>query len=340
MKYFFGLITLIVLTATSALAQNVGIGISNPAARLHVTDSNVIFSTVNDVTGNGYLALSGAGTRLMWIPFSGAFRVGTVEGNQWDKDSIGIFSNAIGYNSKATGGFSFAAGMENVARGTYAIALGRNTLAGGQSSFSTGYQAKALGEGSFAAGYSTNSIGLYSAALGNSTRTLGDNALSLGLGTVAKAKNSLVLGQFNDTLSAPTGLLVIGNGTSATNRSNLLTVDVNGNTDVTGFVRMGKASDGSPGIKMKKIFVPIGPIENATMNIPLNNGITDSKVLAVSALLTYPGGTSKIPPGYTDAPGYEYHIQVQYNGITILNKNGNSFNIGARPITLLVTYEE
>ncbi|MBK7040698.1 MAG: hypothetical protein IPH46_09560 [Bacteroidetes bacterium] len=67
-----------------------GIGTTNPSARLHVADSSVVF------TGPASLPvipsmppLSGAGTRMMWYADKAAFRVGSVSGNQWDKDSIG-----------------------------------------------------------------------------------------------------------------------------------------------------------------------------------------------------------------------------------------------------------
>ena len=52
--------------------------------------------------------VNGAGTRLMWIPSRSAFRAGTVSdvsGNgskYWDKDSIGLFSFATGFNTIAS----------------------------------------------------------------------------------------------------------------------------------------------------------------------------------------------------------------------------------------------
>lgn len=47
--------------------------------------------------------VSGAGTRLMWIPSRSAFRVGTVDGAQWDANNIGMHSIAMGSNTTASG---------------------------------------------------------------------------------------------------------------------------------------------------------------------------------------------------------------------------------------------
>ena len=47
-----------------------------------------------------------------------------------------------------------------------------------------------------------------------------------------------------------------------------------------------------------------------------------------------------MPPSYIDVAGYEYNEQVQNNNIIIILKNGNSANIGGKPISIIVTYEE
>ena len=91
---------------------------------------------------------------------------------------------------------------------------------------------------------------------------------------------------------------------------------------------------------MKKIVIPAGPAVDAFVNYPFGGGIIDSKVLGVSVLVSYDGGTSKVPPSYRDAAGLEYNVQVQFNGVTILNKAGNSALLGGKPTTILVTYEE
>src|SRR6185503_1604706 len=89
----------------SAYCQGkVGINTTTPAAMLHVKDSSVVFTGINPLPATpGVPPVSGAGTRLMWYPDKGAFRVGGVLGTQWNKDSIGIYSFVSGINSKAKG---------------------------------------------------------------------------------------------------------------------------------------------------------------------------------------------------------------------------------------------
>jgi hypothetical protein len=102
--------------------------------------------------------VSGAGTRMMWIPSRSAFRVGTVSNVfsnasvNWDKDSIGLFSFASGFNTKAKGYISTAMGAESKASGSYSTALGFNTNASGVSSTAMGFNTKASAQHSTAMG--------------------------------------------------------------------------------------------------------------------------------------------------------------------------------------------
>ncbi|MBL7739133.1 MAG: hypothetical protein JNK14_07930 [Chitinophagaceae bacterium] len=143
------------LSVSSFLAaQNIGIGITNPAARLHVTDSAVLFSIAGEATiFPGNPPVSGAGRRMMWYPDKGAFRTGYIDGSQWDKNNIGYYSFASGFNVTANGGFSTALGGGSAANGAYSTAMGYTTIASGFGSAATGYRtvAKAYGAISFGA---------------------------------------------------------------------------------------------------------------------------------------------------------------------------------------------
>ncbi|MFT3682677.1 MAG: hypothetical protein QM791_20640 [Ferruginibacter sp.] len=337
--------------------------------RLHVKDAVHIEDSSMVAYASG-LALavaspppvSGAGRRIMWYADKAAFRAGYVSGGQWDAPNVGIYSIAMGRNAYATGAYGFAAGPDARSTETGAIAMGSSSLAAGVYSvaigtgaYSPGALSLALGNNSHAIGNLSTSVGLGNWAYGERSFSYGDSSIArgtystaLGRGTIAQSWGSMSVGLFNDTTTFETPgswnpyerLFVVGNGNAENFRSNALVILKNGNTDISGYTRLGAVAEGAPRIKTKKIVVPAGPAVNSVMNIALGNGITDNKVLAVSALLTYSAATSKIPPSYTDAAGYEYNIQVQYNGISIINKNGNSANIGGKPLTLLITYEE
>ena len=200
------------LLAVIAFSQNVGIGITTPVARLHVSDSNVVF------TGPATLPFSttfnppvqGPGSRMMWYPQKAAFRVGFVQAAHWNTDSIGKFSVAAGFNTKAKGEGSIALGYDIQALGDYSTAMGDGTTASGYAStamgFSTnasGLQSTAMGYGTIACsdactamGYSTIASGLVSLATGNSTNASGYSSTAMGYFTIAAGSKSTAMGQF------------------------------------------------------------------------------------------------------------------------------------------------
>jgi autotransporter adhesin len=192
------IIVLIIVTHFSTallFAQNVGIGTTTPQALLHVSDSNVLFTgNINLPALPGNPPASGVGTRLMWYPDKAAFRTGRVNGNHWNKDSIGNYSFASGYNTKAKGFGSTVMGYFSSATGTvatafgnfanaegdYSVALGHNTTAEGDYSAALGNTTMARGLASFATGYNTFSNGDYSIAAGDNSIANGDNSISMG----------------------------------------------------------------------------------------------------------------------------------------------------------------
>ncbi len=225
---------------------NVGIGTNNPLARLHVTDSSVLFSAVGGTPPfPDDVPVNGQGRRMMWYPGKAAFRVGFVAAVNWDKDSIGSWSFASGYDTKASGGSSTALGGNTIASGNTATSMGGSTRASGLLSTSMGYNTKAIGNVSTSMGNSTIASGTESTSMGNSTIASGAAATSMGLSSVAsgdystsmgnntkaKSVNSLVIGIYNDTTNN-NRLFEIGNGTANNARSNALTVLSNGNAGI------------------------------------------------------------------------------------------------------------
>jgi hypothetical protein len=245
------------LTAFSQTG-NVGIGTTLPKARLHVTDSAVLFTgpATLPATTPFYPPVSGAGSRMMWYPQKAAFRAGFVEGTQWDKDSIGRYSIALGlntmakgdwsvslgaytkatgYNSTSLGDGSIASGANSTSMGaiTHAIgnastSMGANTAASGYTSTSMGEYTKALEYASTSMGYFTTASGFFSTSMGSFTVASGDNSASMGTNTTARSSWSLVIGKYNDTTNTAS-VFEIGNGSSDNARNNALTVLMNGN---------------------------------------------------------------------------------------------------------------
>jgi hypothetical protein len=118
---------------------NVGIGTTTPIAKLHIANGNVFFtgSATLPITPSN-LPVNGAGTRMMWYPDKAAFRTGGVLNTNWNKDSIGIYSFASGFDNKASGAYSTAMGNTTTASGDNSTAMGNFTTARANGSLSIG----------------------------------------------------------------------------------------------------------------------------------------------------------------------------------------------------------
>lgn len=242
----FILYVLAALAISNTTAQNVGIGTLTPQARLHVADSNVVFSGPTFLSGSpASVPISGNGARLMWLPNVAAFRAGYAANNSWDNSNIGFASTALGYDTKAVGtnavsiGFRSAA-LESgsVAIGSYDSATGISSLALGSQTMASGYQSTSMGWGTLASGYNatamgnaTKATGGWSTAMGSGSMAIGTMSTAAGAFTKAKSDYSFVLGKYNDTTNT-NRIFEIGNGSSDNARSNALTVLQNGNTGI------------------------------------------------------------------------------------------------------------
>jgi len=104
--------------------------------------------------GIGIIPISGAGERLMWYPFKGAFRAGGIGsgGTMWDDASVGFYTWAGGFNTTATGLYAFAMGDGSQATNTGSVAFGNDVVSSGQ-------YATALGERTHAASRGTLAVG-------------------------------------------------------------------------------------------------------------------------------------------------------------------------------------
>jgi len=255
--------SLLIITASFSYGQNVGIGTTAPIARLHVNDSNVVFTGPSTVPASTTFnpPVQGGGTRMMWYPQKAAFRVGGVIGINWDKDSIGNNSFAAGFDNTANGYTSFASGEYTKASGYVSTAMGAQTRATGFISTAMGFQTTASGDYSTAMGAEgTTASGAYSTAMGIGTTAsnfastaMGNHSNAAGVGSTAigylatasgfysaaigyyidaNSDYSLAIGRYNDANPATNRLFEIGNGTAFNARSNAMTVLLNGNVGI------------------------------------------------------------------------------------------------------------
>ncbi len=205
----------------------VGVGVAMPAADLQSNGQNgVLFTGTYNAAGITPLPTSGAGTRMMWFPERAAFRVGGVNGTQWDAASIGIYSTATGNGTKASGAYSTALGFGTTASGVVSTAMGINTRAGGVYATAMGMGTKANGNYSTAMGVGTTASGYSSTAMGYSTTAPST------VETVLGANNTVYVPMSATAWNAADRLFVIGNGTSPAAPSNALVVLKNGNIGI------------------------------------------------------------------------------------------------------------
>lgn len=197
------LLTALCLLNHGLNAQNVGIGTASPMARLHVADSNVVFTGPLTLPAYpGEPPIGNLVNAMMWYADKAAFRVGHNNQNAWSKDRTGQYSFASGYQSEASGLIATAVGQSS-ARGTLSLA---------------GIVGTAEGQQSLALGFFAHAPAMRSMAVGHFVK--------------AKGIESTVMGIFNDT-TVVNSLFEIGNGTDPDTRRNALTVLRNGNVGIS-----------------------------------------------------------------------------------------------------------
>lgn len=218
------------------LNRHVGIGTSVPAASLHIANNDVVFTAPYSLPGSPDAPpVSGQGTRLMWYADKAAFRVGGVQGVQWNQNNIGNYSFAFGSNTIASGNHSFAGGIGTEATGNYSMAFGSYSEASGNSSIAIGGSARSNGIGAMAIGDDVQANGEYavalgfqiiaagrnSVALGINTRTYGTNygATAMGFGSAANGTGATAMGYNSEAFG--TGTSAMGNRTIATGLNSL-----------------------------------------------------------------------------------------------------------------------
>ena len=108
-------------------ADFVGVGTNNPLDDFHVNGDLLVTGSYSGTPG---VAVSGGGARMFFDPESSAFRVGGVNGTQWDNGNIGGYSIGLGFDVIASGLASGAFGQEVSATGPHSFAYGLGDATG------------------------------------------------------------------------------------------------------------------------------------------------------------------------------------------------------------------
>lgn len=144
------------------------------------------------------------------------------------------YAHAEGSNTTASGYASHAEGQNTSATGLLAHAEGHSTTASGNNSHAEGNTSSSTGKCSHSEGAGTTASGENSHAEGLWSKASGENSHASGYWTMASSDNQTAIGKCNVEDTAGKYALIVGNGTSDSNRSNALTVDWNGNVEASG----------------------------------------------------------------------------------------------------------
>lgn len=340
-------------------------------ADLFVSSNNTFFRFIFRSNGDGITAsgfditvtklysvsgqakpVTAIGKSFFFDPEKGALHSGLYQAGEAGNSSLtigyslapGNYAVAMGY-STASGNYSFSSGYATKATSLLSFAGGNSSSATGGNSFAYGDGALAEGTRSVAL-VSGRATGFGAVAAGEGATANGILSTALGMGTMANGLYSTTIGVFNDSIvpaennltPAPTDpLFIIGNGTTYNTRSNAMVVRYNGNTDISGYTRLGTVADNAPRIKIKEV----QSINSATTqggSVTTPHGLNRFSIIAMNVLLNY--GNGDVTPGFRGTPGYEFSIAYDDVNIYVYNISGNSANILGKPLKISVTYKQ
>lgn len=140
---------------------------------------------------------------------------------------VGGMSVVEGAGCTASGDSSHAEGKSSVASGNVSHAEGYLTTASGNWSHAEGQRTKATDQDAHAEGVLTEANGMHSHAEGRRTVANGMGAHAGGYYTIADYEYQTAIGQYNEVV-AGAGAVIIGCGTSTSNRKNSVVIQGNG----------------------------------------------------------------------------------------------------------------
>jgi hypothetical protein len=229
-----------------------GLNTTTPQMRFHVEDGGILSTGVQ-----GTNTVTGAGTRLMWIPDMAAFRAGRVgiDGTTigfWDAANVGVGSAAFGTDNRAAGEDSFAQGNLNNVNGECSVAFGGGNVITNDLGFAMGRLNNILNQQSISLGFRNIINEEQSILIGTQLRSNAFGSITLGFGVDGNnfltnaVANSLMVG-FNSTV--PT--LFVGTSSGVGTFGNVGIGNITAPTevlDVNGTARLRVVPTGVPDV--------------------------------------------------------------------------------------------
>ena len=206
-----------VLSATATGTDWIDVGGGSSIFELHSSVSEEVVRNVGDhsvedfVFGSPQLNDDGDtdhDKRMLFDKSKGAFRVGAVDGTQWNEGNVGDYSVAFGSNTTSSAFASSAFGYDTTASSDMSVAFGHGTTASG--AFSNAF------------GVSSTASGAYSIAMGHNLTAASGHEIVFG------RNEELYTPDWTAGWDVDDRLFVIGNGATSGSRSNALTIMKNG----------------------------------------------------------------------------------------------------------------
>jgi hypothetical protein len=333
-----GLVTGYTNTAVTAFTYN-----NSNSFTIFENDGSTYSASINVVTGmtyNGFLQSTGStASGLNSFAFgNNVTSTGNYSFSQGrDNVSIGINSHSEGRLTTASGASSHSEGRDTISSGDFSHAEGAGTESRGGSSHSEGEVTISIGAASHSEGEFTISVGVGSHAEGSGTTTYGNYSHSEGLGTITNGHYQHTQGQFNFTSSTQSAF-IIGNGTSDSNRSNLVFAagndfNIYGNLNVTGTIFSTGSTQfiSTTGITISAVTLSTGTTYNGInyagnvdLTIPSPSGFTGLKIIVKDESGNAGTYRIRLTPSVGTIDGNPYvDMNINYMSLTLVARNNN-----------------
>lgn len=145
----------------------------------------------------------------------------------YETQALGNYSVTDGWWTRADGQCAHAEGLLTRASGHFTHAEGTRTVASINNAHAEGDLTQATGRQSHAEGVQTIASGYCAHAEGSTSKATNYYSHAEGLGTIAAGRNQTAMGKYN--ISDTKSLLIVGNGSKDTSRSNAFKLDATGN---------------------------------------------------------------------------------------------------------------